>query len=497
VSAKAWLQRCRSLMGVDALGIVGAWILPVSVRQQIFWGVCLTFVVCYILGSWVNIPFVLIAPIAMLVIHVLLVRKLDRPIRSLLQLTRQGGFDIAGPIAQPATIGGRDEFSRVARAVFGMAKRMRRSMVEAREQTTRVDEIFSAIGEGVIILSLSGKIQKINNTVRRWVGWYGDVAGRDVVDVVRSVELASRLADIAKQVQEHHGVAFDFEPVILESLHIEGPETKRVRAKIIFLDSKPQAPVFMVFLFDITDLHRLEVFRREFFANVSHELKTPISAIRGYAEILQSLENVTQDETAVHFLQVIERNSQQLSKMIDEMLTLAGLEAGTITLDPKPYDVRQAATQVVETLLPKAREAKVSLELDIATDVQHFTVDRQRFDSVLLNLVDNAIKYNKPEGYVKISARQTARHSLLYVEDSGQGLPDEAQLRAFERFYRVDRAHTRLGGGSGLGLAIVKHVVQAHGGQIGLRSELGVGTVVTVTLPRHPFQGKITLAAPV
>ncbi len=476
----------------EGLGFLRSLAWPVSVRQQIFVGVCLTFLLCYVMGAWLEVPLVLVAPLGMLLVHVLLARLMDRPIRALLQITRQGGFDLAGPQRE---VEGRDEFSRVARAVYGMAKRMRRSMVEAREQNTRVDEIFSAIGEGVVIAQHDGKILKVNNTVRRWVGWYGDVAGRDVVEVVRSVELAQKLSEMARASRQP-GLVGHIEPEILESLAIEGPETRKVRCKIVALQSDPDNTVFMIFLFDVTDLHRLEQFRREFFANVSHELKTPISAIRGYAEILGGLPPVADDATASNFLQVIERNTAQLTKLIDEMLTLAGLESGSLMLAFKPYDVREAGARVIETLLPKAREANVELVLDVAPDVEFLMVDRQRFDSVLLNLVDNGIKYNKPGGYVKLSVRQNKTHSLVYVEDSGQGLPDAAQLRAFERFYRVDKAHTRLGGGSGLGLSIVKHVVQAHGGTIALRSELSVGTVFTVTIPKVPPSNRIPLSVP-
>jgi two-component system phosphate regulon sensor histidine kinase PhoR len=123
-------------------------------------------------------------------------------------------------------------------------------------------------------------------------------------------------------------------------------------------------------------------------------------------------------------------------------------------------------------------------------------VDAQRFDSVLLNLVDNGIKYNRRGGYVKVAVRQTPQEWTIYVEDSGLGIPHSAQVRAFERFYRVDKSHARLGGGSGLGLAIVKHVVQAHGGSIQLRSEPGTGTVFTVTIPTESGQGKISAQTP-
>ena len=134
--------------------------------------------------------------------------------------------------------------------------------------------------------------------------------------------------------------------------------------------------------------------------------------------------------------------------------------------------------------------------IDVDGRVSDLLVDGQRFDSVLLNLVDNGIKYNRRGGYVKVSVRQLDEEWTVYVEDSGLGIPHAAQLRAFERFYRVDKSHARLGGGSGLGLAIVKHVVQAHGGVIQLRSEPGVGTVFTVTIPLKRTQGRIAAMTP-
>ena len=474
----------------ESLSFLRSVFVPISVRQQIFIGIVIISLLVQILARFV--PFVLIFPLGMLSIHILLFRLMDRPIRSLLQITRQGGFDIAGP---SRVVDGRDEFSRVARAVFGMAKRMRRSIVEAREQTTRLDEIFGAIGEGVIIVSAEGKIAKINNTVRRWVGFYGDVSGRHIVEVMRSVELAEKVTALAKRVANRKDDRI-VEPEILESLHVDGPETRKVRAKIVAIQTDPENTVFMVFLFDVTDMHKLEQIRREFFANVSHELKTPIAAIRGYAEILHDHASIANDEVARGFLSVITRNSQSLTKLIDEMLVLAGLESGALNLNIKSYDVRAALERMRETITPKAREAGVEIILDVAIEVKELLVDAQRFDSVILNLVDNGIKYNRKEGYVKVSVRQNDVDTLLFVEDSGLGLPDAAQMRAFERFYRVDKSHTRLGGGSGLGLAIVKHVVQAHGGNISLRSELGVGTVFTITVPRKPPSKKINLLTP-
>jgi two-component system phosphate regulon sensor histidine kinase PhoR len=178
------------------------------------------------------------------------------------------------------------------------------------------------------------------------------------------------------------------------------------------------------------------------------------------------------------------------------MILLSNLENGQIPLTIKPYDIAVALARVRETLAPKAKEAGVSVIVDVPAAISELPVDGQRFDSVLLNLVDNGIKYNRKGGYVKVSVRQTEDEWNIYVEDSGMGIPHSAQLRAFERFYRVDKSHTRLGGGTGLGLAIVKHVVQAHGGQINLRSEPGTGTVFTIVLPRQRTLARIGAYTP-
>jgi two-component system phosphate regulon sensor histidine kinase PhoR len=424
--------------------------------------------------------------------YIILSRLVDLPLRSLQQLTRQGGFDLGGTVA---AVQGYDEYSRLARAIQGMGRRMNMSIQEAREQNSRIDELFNAIGEGVILCTLEGKVLKINHTVRRWLEYYGDPLGRDLIELVRSVELNNRFSSFLNRCRQNYASG-DVEPEVVESIHLDGTEAKRVRAKMVLVQSGTQHPVCFVFLFDMSDLHRLEQFRREFFANVSHELKTPIASIRGYAEILQDQFTTLNQDMVQQFLGVIVKNSDQVSTLLQDMILLSNLENSQIPLTVRPYDIRNALERVKETLSLKAKEAGVSVIIDIDSRVDVVLVDGQRFDSVLLNLVDNGIKYNRRGGYVKVCVRLGEYDWLIYVEDSGLGIPHAAQLRAFERFYRVDKSHTRLGGGSGLGLAIVKHVVQAHGGTIQLRSEPGAGTVFTVSIPRNRTQGRIAALTP-
>ncbi len=453
-------------------------LIPFSVRQRAFLSITLMASICF--GMSFFIPTLLVFPLFCLGSHLVLKRLLDMPIHSLLEITRYGGINLSMP---PFAVVGRDEFSRIARALYGMAERMKASQVEVKDQTLKLDEIFGAIGEGVLVVDIEGHVLQMNTTLRRWLGWYGEVKGHSAVDVLRNVQISDGLSRLAKACMAR-GEERLIEPEVIESTHLQGPEVKMVRAKIVAIRSGHLNIAFMVFLFDLTDLHKAEEIRREFFANVSHELKTPISAIRGYAETLQEMKGVDQNEMAVNFLGVIVRNTHQLSSLIDEMLLLSKLESGALPLNPVAYDVVDALKRVIDTMTPKALEARVTISLDVASDIDFFYVDPHRFDSVLLNLVDNSVKYNRAGGQVRVSVRQNETAHFLYVEDTGVGIPDAAQGRVFERFYRVDKAHTRLGGGSGLGLAIVKHIIQAHGGHITVRSEPNVGTVFTVMVPR-------------
>jgi two-component system, OmpR family, phosphate regulon sensor histidine kinase PhoR len=462
-----------------------------SLRAKLLVIVAILYFLFWMFAFISETSLLLIFPVFILVLHIILVYLIDSPLKDLLQLTRHGGFDL---LRNETKILGRDEFSRLARAIVAMARRMTKFYEETQEQSSRLDEIFNAIGEGVMIVSAEGKVLKMNHVLSGWVNWYGDATGRYLTDVIRSVELSRAVSKI-------------FEPpfvdsVLVESLHLSGQSKlsleseieRRVQVKIVpVIKSKvSQGTVIrneiksaMIFLFDRSEVQKTELMRKEFFANVSHELKTPLSAIRGYSEIigtlLSSKKNIIDASKEIEFLEVIERNSKQMTKMVDEMLTLAKAESGQIGLDKKPYSLKTAFNRVLETLLPKATIAQVEILCDL--EEPELFADKERMDSVLLNLMDNGIKYNRAGGYVKFSSRKIQEGIALYVEDNGLGLTSDAKKRVFERFFRVDKSHTRLGGGSGLGLSIVKHLVQAHGGTVSVRSEYGSGTVFTLLFP--------------
>jgi two-component system phosphate regulon sensor histidine kinase PhoR len=218
-------------------------------------------------------------------------------------------------------------------------------------------------------------------------------------------------------------------------------------------------------------------------ANVSHELRTPLSLIKGATETL--IDGAKQDPASVDkLLAIIDRHADRLTLLIDDLLLLAKLDSGRMSLNLQPLSLHEVVQETMEDFAPRAAARSMRLENGLAPDLLA-QADPDRLRQVLSNLIDNAVKFGRQGGNVTISSRVLDEHWLeLGVQDDGPGIPPEAKARIFERFYRVDKARSREQGGTGLGLAIVKHVVQAHGGDVRVESELGRGTTFYFTLPR-------------
>jgi len=237
---------------------------------------------------------------------------------------------------------------------------------------------------------------------------------------------------------------------------------------------------------DVTELRRLERVRREFVANVSHELKTPLTAIRGFAETLQA-EGLSEAQRH-QYLDVVLRHARRLSALIDDLLELSRIEGRQGFLEAVPVDVGALARGLLRDLGPRLKAR--TLQVDIrAEGAGRAVADRRALEQVLLNLLDNAIKYTDPGGRVVIRVRDDGDRVRTDMADTGIGIPEGDQLRVFERFYRVDKARARDLGGTGLGLSIVKHLVQAMDGEVYVESKEREGTTFTVLLPRAGESG--------
>ncbi len=241
-------------------------------------------------------------------------------------------------------------------------------------------------------------------------------------------------------------------------------------------------------LHDQTEVRRLEAVRRDFVANVSHELKTPLTSISGYAETL--LAERPEAEVERRFLETILANARRMQRLVDDLLDLARIESGRWQPSLVPIDVREIAEATWDDLAPKAAERGVRFEVE-AAGAPMVLADSEGLRLVLRNLLDNALRYTPPGGVITVRAMPDEDGVALRVADTGSGISHEHLGRVFERFYRVDPSRSRAEGGTGLGLSIVRRTVEAHGGRVAAESELGRGTTITCWFPGGP-EGAVT-----
>jgi len=237
---------------------------------------------------------------------------------------------------------------------------------------------------------------------------------------------------------------------------------------------------YIIVIHDITDIKHLERIRTDFVANVSHELKTPLTSIRGFAETLRN--GVEDPEVVESFLGIILEESERLQSLINDILSLSEIESKKVAYDEE-FEVHSCFEEVVLMLEPQAAEKRQSLTLEKAGEPIYLYGNRNKFKQMLINLIENGIKYTPEAGAVRISTKRVDGLLEFKVADNGIGIPKESLGRIFERFYRVDKARSREMGGTGLGLSIVKHIVQTFQGKIEVDSTLGVGTTIRITCP--------------
>jgi signal transduction histidine kinase len=244
--------------------------------------------------------------------------------------------------------------------------------------------------------------------------------------------------------------------------------------------SMPGGGVMLV-MDDVTDLRRLETMRRDFVANVSHEMKTPLTSITGYTETL--LGEQPDPATSRRFLEVILANARRMQRLVDGLLDLARIESGGWRPATEMVDLAATVREVWETIANRGPDGRPSVEVAIPEEADRLRADPDAIRQVLTNLLENAIHYTPATGRIAVSSRRVDRGVTVAVEDSGSGISSEHLPRIFERFYRADPSRSRLEGGSGLGLAIVKHLVEAHGGRVAAESTLGQGTAIRCWFP--------------
>jgi two-component system phosphate regulon sensor histidine kinase PhoR len=355
-----------------------------------------------------------------------------------------------------------------------MVRQRAQREAELHEQTQRTTALFNRMIEGLIVVDANGGIRLANLAAGALFGFAPPAAGRTLLETVRHHEVAAIVERLNRESE-----------VLGHDLRIDGvgaPRFLQINALALRDRAGGHDGAILVF-HDLTRLRELEAVRQEFVANVSHELRTPLSLIKSAVETL--LDGGKDDvPTLGRFLEIIDRHANRLTLLIDDLLLLSTLDSGRMQLQLQPVALRTAVQEVLDDYSVRAQRRGTSLVNDVPLALVA-RADPDRLRQVISNLVDNAIKYGRTEGRTLVAARTIPDGMVeIGIQDDGPGIPQEAQSRIFERFYRADKARSREQGGTGLGLAIVKHVVQAHGGEVRVESGPEDGTTFRFTLPQ-------------
>ncbi|HAM51303.1 MAG TPA: hypothetical protein DCP92_11675 [Nitrospiraceae bacterium] len=391
---------------------------------------------------------------------------LQRSLRQIMDFSRSLA---RGEINKRLFLQSAGEFDEIADNLNTMSLELQQVIAESEEEKKRLNEILKSIPDALLITDSKGIILLSSSASAEF---FGDVTliGKHFIEIVRNNEIST----LVDNVREHLSSG-------ITELRLDHPEERYliVRVSPLFYRENDLSGFVAVF-HDITQLRKLEQIRKDFVANVSHEIKTPITAIKGFADTL--LEGALLDkENAVRFLQTIKSNSERINSLVDDLMIISKIELGVIKGEKFEVDLEDVAETVITLLRDKAAQKHLFLRTDIKPAHKRIFADKDRLTQILTNLVDNAIKFTETGG-VTFGIDEEDERTLLFVEDSGMGIPKEHLSRLGERFYRVDPARSRKLGGTGLGLAIVKHLVKAHGWDMQIESTPGKGTKVKILI---------------
>ncbi|OCB00946.1 sensor histidine kinase [Clostridium beijerinckii] len=388
-----------------------------------------------------------------------LVKKIIDPVKELESVTLKmthGDYKIR------ANINTNDELGTLGNSFNNMAEQLQIKIREVIDNQNKIESILKSMESGVIAVDNCNMVISINPCAESLLGIKKNIVGECLLDHIKDYDIIKFLEqdDVSdKEIKIRHPIERDFK--IKKSAMVDGMEGV---GKVITFQ-------------DITDINRVELMRSQFVANVSHELKTPLTSIKGFAETLKFVKD---DETREKFLDIIDKEAERLSRLINDILVLSNIESN-LAVDMHEFEPVSVIEEVINIMRKTAINKNIKLEFKDNSNEKIFG-DRDKFHQLALNLIENAIKYSKDtSGKVEVLSYNEDKYYCLRVKDNGIGIPKEDISRIFERFYRVDKSRKK--GGTGLGLAIVKHIVKIFNGEIYVKSELGVGTCFEVKIP--------------
>lgn len=405
------------------------------------------------------IPLVFVTVIFSIFLSLRLVRKIVEPVKELESVTLKmanGDYKIR------AKVNSNDELGTLGDSFNHMADELQLKIQEVVNNQTKLESIFNSMDSGVVAVDNENNVISINPAAELLLGIKKSIVGEKLTDYVSDHEINGFLMNSEEDDKE------------ITILH---PIERNIKIKKSEMIDKKINLGKVISFQDITDMKRVELMRSQFVANVSHELKTPLTSIKGFAETLRIVDD---SATREKFLDIIDKEAERLTRLINDILVLSNIESNLVA-DVEEFRPGIVIEETLNIVRKTARNRNVSVEFEDNSS-ECILGDRDKFYQLVLNLIENAVKYSKEkEGYVKISSHNDGGYYHLKIQDNGIGIPDEDISRIFERFYRVDKSRKK--GGTGLGLAIVKHIVKIFNGEINVKSKLGEGTTFEVKIP--------------
>ena len=382
------------------------------------------------------------------------------------KLTDQAARIAAGDFTSSAQVHSDDEIGILSDTFDEMSVQLETTLRQVEEERNKLGTLFQHMTDGMVAFDSAGVLLEFNPAAE--------------VMLDRKMEDGLRYTDIFPEVQvRQEDLAQDGKSIEID--YAAGPRFLKIYFAPIRLGAEGKG--LMAVLHDVTEQRKLDDSRREFVANVSHELRTPLTNVRGYAETLMSADDIDRD-IQMRFLGVISSEADRMTRIVKDLLTLTRLDYNRMEMHMQPMDLRELGQKAADAMEGQASGQGLTLTCTLPEEMPQVLGDAERIQQVIINIITNAIKYNKPQGSIAITGGTEGEQVFLRVEDTGIGVPKADLERLFERFYRVDKARSRESGGTGLGLAIAKQIVESHGGHIGFESEYGKGSVVTLYLPQ-------------
>lgn len=423
-------------------------------------------------GFHKNVVFALIPG---LILSLLLVYRISIGITRPIKEIKDAAVDITqGKLDRSIYIESTDEIGELAKAIDFMAASLKDKLISIKDKNTKMEAILSSVVNGIIAVDSNQNILFINPMAQRMLDIHeSDMVGRHLLEIIRNSKIDNMIKNILEDAtHEENEITINYPEEKIFRLYsnaIKYPESESIIGIIIIIQ-------------DITEIRKLERMRSEFVANVSHELKTPLTSIKGFVETLKA-GAIEDQETSIRFLNIIEDEADRLNRLITDILSLSELESRKTKTRIEFIHTTQKITEIMSMLQNQASKKDIKLTCDFGEQVGHLKGDPDQFKQMMINLIDNAIKYTPERGKVQVFAYNEESNVVIKIKDNGIGIPKEHIPRLFERFYRVDKARSRNVGGTGLGLAIVKHIAMQFGGKIDVKSTVGKGTEFIVTIP--------------